>query len=91
MARASPEFAWTVPGSHWPMSCMAPLYVACAAAELPAPSHGAARKPSWKGSRAISFWKSSPALTKHGSDQSPVVTALSIPAWPQLRTARYAQ
>ena len=61
------------------MSWIAPLYVAWAAAELPAPSHGAARKPSWNGSSAMSFWKSSPALTKHGSDQSPVVTALSMP------------
>ena len=31
----------------------------------------------------MSCLNSSPALTKHGSDQSPVVTALSMPAWPQ--------
>ncbi len=81
----------TVPGSHWPISWIAPSPLAMAAAPLPAPSHGAARKPCWNGLRSISFLKSAPALTKHGSDQSPVVTALSMPALPHSRTARYAQ
>ena len=45
----SGELAFIVPGAHWPMSCMAALPVAIVAACPPAPSHGAARNPSWNG------------------------------------------
>ena len=64
------------PGSQWPCISMATLPVARRPEALVAPVWaGVDRKPALNGSVPMSASRSSPALTKHGSEKSSVCTA----------------
>ena len=77
-----------VPGAHWPCNSMPDFSSAIVAAEPPAPSQFAARKPSWKGCLSTSSLTFLPASTKQGSVQSASFVALSIVSVPHSRSAR---
>ena len=64
------------PGSQWPCISMATLPVASRPEALVGPVWaGVDRKPLLNGLAAMSFCRSSPALTKHGSEKSRLFTA----------------
>src|SRR6187551_866727 len=73
----SAVFDIIVPGAHWPCSSIAESSTAVEAAEPPAPSQTAARKPSWNGCLSTSSLSFVPAATKQASVQSPELIAAS--------------
>ena len=82
--------AANVDGAHWPIRSIAALPLPTSAASPPAPSHGAARKPSWNGFMSISFLSSSPAWTNPGESNEPSSPALAIASLPAIRSDRFA-
>jgi hypothetical protein len=82
--------AANVEGAHWPIRSIAARPLPIVAASPPAPSHGAARWPSWNGSMSISRLSSAPALTKPSLSNEPSSPACAIASLPAIRIERLA-